>query len=388
MDCAEDLVCQLFDWFSSSGYVIRETFHALDSLWNSAGGFLSHHGEKIVAAASFSFGAWRWWVYREQVLHKRLEEYIRDSDERLGSTTTRMLDAILRPGRAVALPQPAFAIEVSQVLQGAGWRRMLGLGPVEWQTQQQLWRALIGVRKRQRIVSDAARSLQRQRAEIHTLRGALSASKARRLADQRHAGKYDGRALREFQSALQTETHRRDAEAKECEAFQFLRLGQRSHAEQSYEDVEEFAHDIGDARRRDLIIARARRYRAQIWQVEAPGGSVGALGLIGAGRNPDPKSALALRARYQPYQSWDAVEQAEMHYVAAYIANRYQAKNIEPQQLALSEANYREVLEKLPKRLVFVRQSTRALRAEAQAGLDRITLAKTGKYNTRWLMGG
>lgn len=84
MDCSEDLACQLFDWFSSNGYVVRETLVRLDALWNAAGGqishFLSEHGEKIVAALSFSFGVWRWWIYREHVLHKRLEEYIRESD--------------------------------------------------------------------------------------------------------------------------------------------------------------------------------------------------------------------------------------------------------------------------------------------------------------------
>lgn len=226
VDCSEDIVCQLLDWFSSSGYVLRESFHILDGLWNKAGGFFAEHGEKIVAALSFSFGVWRYWIYREKVLHKRLEEYIRESDERLGPTTSRMMSAILRPGRSAALPQPAFALELNEILDAQHWRKMFGVTPVGRQAERQLQRALLEIRKRERTVSDAARSLQRQRAEAHMLRGAVAASRARAMTNDKARGKLDGRALREFQSALQIDTHRRDAEAKECEAFQFLRLGQ------------------------------------------------------------------------------------------------------------------------------------------------------------------
>jgi hypothetical protein len=385
MECSEDIVCQLFDWFSSSGYVLRETFHWLDSLWNAAGGFFSKHGEKIVAALSFSFGAWRWWIYRERVLHKRLEEYIRESDERLGPTTSRMLEAILRPGRAVALPQPAYALELNDVLEGLGWRRFFGISPIGWQAERQLKRALKGVRLRERTVATAARSLQKQRAEVHMLRGALAVSKARSTSDDTLSGGRDGHALREFQRALQIDTHRRDAEAKECEAFQFLRLGQLDHALAAYEEMADFALAINDARKRDLLIARSKRYRAQLLQIRAPGGAAAALALIGAGPAAQPTSALRLRARHAPYVLWDAIEQAEVHFVAAYIAHRLGAGIIEPTQLALAHSQYSDVLAKAPRRLMFVRRSTRALRAEAMAGLERVTFGKIGNYDGHWL---
>lgn len=388
VDCSEDIVCQLFDWFSSSGYVVRLTLETLNSIWGSAGGLLAQHGEKIVAAASFSFGVWRWWIYREHVLHKRLEEYIKESDERLGPTTTRMMDAILRPGRGVAVAQPAYALELNRVLEAGGWRQLFGLGPVEAQTERQLRRALVGLRNRQRTVANASRSLQRQRAEVHMLKGAIAASKARRLVQQKKAGAQDGRALREFQSALQIATHCRDAEAKECEAFQLFRLGQHNLAETAYEEVEEYAREIEVERTRDLKTARAKRYRAQIWQATAPAGSMGALSLIGGTKDPDATSALQLRARYAPFQSWDAIEQAEMHYVAAYIAHRLGFTGIRAKQLVQSQFLYQEILAKLPKRLVFVPFSTRALRAEAQAGVDRVTLANVGNYDLKWLDGG
>jgi hypothetical protein len=292
-----------------------------------------------------------------------------------------MTEAILRPGRTASLTQPAFAIELGEILDRSDWRNFFGFAPVEQQTERQLRRALIGIRKRQQTVDDAARSLQRQRAEVHMLKGAIASAKARRTKDQRVAGQCDGRALREFQRTLQTETHRRDAEAKECEAFQFLRLGQRDLAETAYEELEDFARDVEDARKRDLLIARAKRYRAQILQANAAGGAMGALNLM---RGTDD-TALELRQNHAPFLKWDAIEQAEIHYVTAYIAHRLNARLIAAQQLALAESHYRDVIAKLPKRLVFIRSATRRLRAEGQAGADRVTCAKTGSYDTVWL---
>ena len=217
------------------------------------------------------------------------------------------------------------------------------------------------------------------------LKGAIAVSRARNTPRFAVAGRNDGQALREFQRALQCPTHRRDAEAKECEAFQFLRLGSLDQAEEAFEQLEDFARDIPDARKRDLFIARSKRFRAQILQTSAAAGALAALSIIGAGRSPAPSSALSLRQVHAPYQNWDAVEQAEIHFVAAYIAKRLSANVIEQRQLADAEASYGEVLLKLPKRLIFVHAATRRLRKEVQAGADRVTLAKAGNYDLNWL---
>ena len=338
MDCSEDLACPLFDWFTSHGYILRQAFAGFDALWNAAGGrittFFADHGEKLVAATSFAFAAYRWWIYRERILYKRLEEYISESDSRLEPTTSRMFEAILRPGRTPTLMQPAFALELGEIIEARGWRSVFGVKALERQTEKQLRRALIGIRKRERTVENAARSLQKQRAEVHMLKGAIAVSRARNTLRFALVGRNDGQALREFQRALQCPTHRRDAEAKECEAFQFLRLGRLDLAEDAYEQLEDFARDIPDARKRYLITARSKRYRAQILQANAAAGALAALSIIGGGRNPDPSSALAIRQIHAPYQNWDAIEQGEIHYVAAYIASRLNNANlIEQRQL-------------------------------------------------------
>ena len=228
MDCSEDIACQLIDWFTSNGFVVKQALHTIDRLWDAAGGhittFLAEHGEKLVAAASFCFAVWRWLVYRERVLYKRLEEYIQESDSRLGPTTSLMFEAMLRSGRTPTLRQPAFALELGEILEGRGWRSFFGIKPIERQTEKQLRSALIGIRKRERTVENATRSLQKQRAEVHMLKGAIAVSRARNTPRFVLSGQNDGQALREFQRALQCPTHRRDAEAKECEAFPSARI--------------------------------------------------------------------------------------------------------------------------------------------------------------------
>ena len=389
MECGEDLACHLFDWLVNNGYVVKQAFDALDVIWRETGWhigeFLKQHGEKLVALASFSFAVWRWWIYRERTLHNRLEEYIRDSDARLKPATSQVVDALLRPGRTAALPQPAFAIELRDILSTHGWRSYFRISTVERQAERQLGRTLRGIRKRERIVREASLSLQEQRAQAHLIAGAVATSRARRKTDRNAAARDDHKALREFQEVLQFHAHARDVIAKEYEAFQFLRLAERDLALQAYLDLEAFAESLPDAKDRDLTIARSRRYRAQILQAMAgPNGSLAAWGLIGQA-NED--SALQLRAHHAPYSGWAAIEQAEIHYVAAYIASNFNNwVNHQPTNLSNAKNAYESVLIALPTRRFFVSAADRRLRDEARAGIQRVRNAVAGTYDNQWLM--
>jgi len=164
MDCgADDLGCRLLEWLFTHSHAIKQTLEFLDALWGDAGGqiirFLKEHGEKLIALASFSFAVWRWWIYRERILHKRLEEYINESDARLEPAAKQTVEVILRPGRTAALPQPAFALELQDILVTQGWRSRFQLSSVERQAEKQFGRALRGIRRRQQTVRAASRSL-------------------------------------------------------------------------------------------------------------------------------------------------------------------------------------------------------------------------------------
>jgi hypothetical protein len=390
MDCgAEELLCRLIEWLSHNAYAVRQTLEFLDTLWSSAGGqiadFLRDHGEKLIALLSFSFAVWRWWRYREGILHKRLEEYIRESDARLGPASDQTMEAILRPGRTAALPQPAFAVELRDILDTNGWGTFFRFSSVERHAERQFGRTLRRMRNRQRIARAATQSLHDQQARVHLLAGAVAASRARRTTDSRRASLCDHAALREFQKVLQFPAHHRDVVAKECEAFQLLRLRKHAEAARAYLELEEFAGALPDQRQRDLVVARAKRFRAQIRQAkQTNGGSLRAWTLIASIRNPE--CAVQLRARYGAYESWEAIEQAEIHFVSAWIASKLGYVVEEQDHLSNAEENYCDVLGKVPRRAIFVSFPKRALRDEASAGRDRVRRARAGQYDQQWLM--
>ena len=73
----DDTLCEFATWFFENGHQLKDAIKPLTALWEGAFGgdswFLSYvreHSEKIIAAASLAFGIWRWWVYREAILHK------------------------------------------------------------------------------------------------------------------------------------------------------------------------------------------------------------------------------------------------------------------------------------------------------------------------------
>lgn len=390
MDCgSNEPLCQLFDWLSRHPHTIKQTLEFVDGLWNEAGGqlikFLKEHGEKLIAIASFSFGVWRWWIYRERILHKRLEEYIRESDARLEPASAQAVRALLRPGKTAALPQPAFALELQDILASTGWHSLSQFASVERQAERKLGRTLRGIRKRQQIARAALQSLLEQQTQVHLLAGAIATSRARRKADRRLASRNDHAALREFRKVLQFPTRSRDVIAKELEAFQLLRLGERADAMKAYGHLETFAGALTDLRQRDLTIARAKRFRAQILQANAgDAGAVNAWNLI-AGNN-NPQCTVRLRGPYGPFIEWYAIEQAEIHYVAAWIAHMADYVIEEPAHLSSAEAVLNEVAASLPKRRWFVSHAKRTLRDEARAGLKRVEAARTGAYDEAWLL--
>ena len=75
----------------------------------------------LATVASTSFAIYKWWNYREAVLHRRLDEYIAESDRRLIASRDRVIEIITRPDRRTKLRNPAFAFELYGVLERNNW---------------------------------------------------------------------------------------------------------------------------------------------------------------------------------------------------------------------------------------------------------------------------
>ncbi|MGE0626294.1 MAG: hypothetical protein AB7O43_00615 [Hyphomicrobiaceae bacterium] len=395
MECGPaEYWCHFLAWFSENSEFLKQ-LPQLSDWWAAAFGsegwlmaFIQQHGEKIIAAASLAFAIWRWWVYRERILHKRLDEYLRESDARLAPTSAQVVEALLRPGRTASLPQPAFAVELRDILDTNGWRYWFGLSTLNAQANWQLGRRLAGIRNRMKIARDAISSLQKEQAQLHMIAGAVAAARARRVKDRTKGEKFDKIALREFQKVMQLPGHQRDIIAKENEAYQWLRIGNLRRAMEAFEELEILATDIEDEQKKAYVIARSKRFRAQMLQTMADGGAAAAwIKMTADSGSINGPGALELRSKFEPDGRWETIEQAEMHYVTAYIAFKCNYSVREPQQLQLAEARYEDVCDNLPKWFWLLKREHRTLCAEAKRGLARVRRVNEnpGDYDEAWL---
>lgn len=134
-----------------------------------------------------------------------------------------------------------------------------------------------------------------------------------------------------------------------------------------------------------MTIARAKRYRAQILQANAGDAGAGAAwGLIGNQQNSE--CAVQLRGRYGPFTDWDAIEHAEVHFVAAWVAHMLGFGPREAAHLSSAESAYGDILARLPKRRWLVPLAKKRLREEGRAGLTRVERGKSGNYDRDWLL--
>jgi hypothetical protein len=323
----------------------------LQQIWHGAFDWITWITQELRANAStifglagFSFGIWRWWYYRESVLHRRLREYLAEQDRRLYQARSHILDAIFRPGRKREFAYPLFAVKpLRALLRRRRWDSLWGVGRIEKVADRNLDSALRFIERRVEVASGMLKSLLAQRASAHLLKGAIASARAAQARGVTERVDLEDKALVQFRLALQVPEHEADAQVKEYEAHQLRRLGHLREAATAYEELEALAAYIRDERTRHLTLARAKRYRAEILQAQVyldwkkgnrdAAGSGVASSLI----NNQEAGALALRTPFGPFREWDAVEQGEIHYVSAFVYHHLDAVIQEPIQLGLAE---------------------------------------------------
>ncbi len=354
-------------------------------------GFLRDHGEKLIGLAGLSFGIYKWWRYRETILHKRLEEYLRENDRRLLDGQTYVLQALQRPAPGQRFKLPLFASKALQnVLRERNWDRTLVAANVGQSADWQLSKAIESIERRIEAADKTVGSLRQQLATAHIIKGAIASSGEPASSD---GGAIEGSldALTSFRSALQIPGHDRNLTAKELEAHQLRKLRFFAQAKQAYEDVQRLAATTNDYRTQRLAAARAKQHQAEIiqaqWSVPLPGGgrqfngSQNAWALV----NPNvSESALAIRKNFAPFRGWDLLDEGHLNYLAAFVAHNL-GFNLQ-RQARLEEARtaYKGVLAS-PVR-VWTRRSKRRLRQRAVEGLVRVETAQdNGVFDWRWL---
>lgn len=399
MNCGgDDLFCQGMTWLEHNEFIASTMAELVSRLGTKASGFIGaialfveHNAQAIFGAGGLAFGIWRWWRYREQILHRRLEEYLEESDARLKHGQQYVLDALQRPGPGQPFKLPLFASEaLRSVLRERRWDHSQSAIQVASSADWQLSQAIEKIERQLRTADDNVTSLRQQFATAHILRGAIAASVARRIPS--NANQDNNFALTEFRTVLQIPGHEADLTAKEFEAHQLRKLGHLNEALASYQEMERMASAVEDRRRQSILISRAKRYQAEMLQAcSTQLSDSGEIVLRGNGNayalisKTQVRSALDLRKEFAPFQNWDAIEQGDINYVAALISSNLGFNLVEAQHLDDAETAYSSALGEMPQRRFWHRGASRRIHTTAMSGLAMVEKARRGIYDAAWL---
>lgn len=344
---------------------------------------LKDFGQFIIGMFGICFGVWRWWRHHEKALHIRLAKYLDENDQRLIEGQSYILGALNRPRPGQPGKLPLFASpQLRRVFKRYNWDGTVFATGIEPSVSKQLEEAQGWVERRLSAAERSSQTLKQQLATVHLLRGALAASD---LDSQMEA-------LSSFRAVTQMPGQEGNLVAKELEAHTLRKLGRFDDAFTAYSEMEALASAGAMDRQQWLSVAKAKRYQAEM--IQAAAASVDANGTIAfratnAANLVSPKieeSALTIRARFAPFEDWEQIDQADLHYFTAFLANICQYTKMEPEQLQKAQDAYDDILFGRTRRKLPLRMG-RLLR-EAEAGRDRVRAAKNGNYDTRWLFPG
>lgn len=394
MDCGQDTLCHVLSLITDNELAARKFTDLVVKFGQGATGgfavavdFVKNYGQTIIGLLGFSFGVWRWWLYHERVLHKRLEKYIKESDQRLQPVQEDLIEIIQRPGPSQAFSVPIFAdADLASVLRERRWDTSVHSLSVARNADWQLGNAIDRINRRLEVATSATASLQKQLAAANTLRGAIASS----LYDTRSKAEL---ALACFRSTLRLPHHRMSIFAKELEAHQLRRLGDYKRAAKAYEELLTLSSTL-DAPQQSAMNARAKRYLAEIVQAQkildffcgttpSPA-STRAKDLMLA--NEGAPGALIIKSNFPAYQGWDLLESGEMNYFASFVCALLGARVLAEDQLDDAIDCFNTVIESLGSQGAAHLRAHRKLLAQAQLGLERAKKASNRNYDIAWLV--
>lgn len=388
MECgSQDALCELTNWLSQNDLLapwLVEVISRFGVQANGVAGQLAQlvrdYGQTIVGLVGVTFGFWRWWRYREHILHRRLAEYIAEKDRRLEQGTLRIIELIQRPAPGQQFKDPLFIdADLKVVLRERNWDKPAYALGVAKSSDVSLGRAIESIKRRLGIAEGDLASLRQQLASAYAIRGTIAASMAGRGTE----AEMNSRALSYFRSALALPGHENDFELRELEAHQMRKLG-LAGADEAYTGLCELADSLSPLRRRAISFARAKRYLSEVMRPYAP---LAANQMMRSTQDAQPHfpGALKLISDQEPLEGWERLEKADMHYYTALGAHELGFVVIAPAQLADAETEYRRVATELGRRRWLRPRKFRHLRTRAHDGLRRVAAAREGNYDTSWL---
>lgn len=344
----------------------------------------------VLALFSIAFALWKYWRYNDRTMHIRLAEYMDAHDKRLRNSAIDFHRAIRRPQPGQGPEDPHFAnAELRAVLKERNWYRSFTLLSVERSADQQLSLALEKIDRQINLAKKQIQALQNQEQNAHLLRGAIASSAPE--ARSWHQSGQSQFALTHIRNAKAVRAADPNNQALELEAIELQKMFRLDDAEQAYTNLVEAAKRTAPGKDQDFQIARAKRALIEIKQRRS-------IVALTQGNQPTPQSLkaytivtdaenpAALRNRHGPHSGWDAIDSAELHYLAALVCRLGGATRKEPRFLDESEREYQNAAFNIPTWSVLRTRYQQSLLEAAESGLRRVARARTeGVYDFAWV---
>lgn len=409
MECgASDFVCHAIQLIAENEYLAGGIAEQLGKYWETSGGtagvianLLRDFGQLAVGIIGGAFGFYRYWIYRERILHERLVEYLSEQDVRLSGAGESLLASIQRPSPGQRFADPIFAPkELRSVLRERRWHLPAVKSAVAWSALKELEIATKSINNR---IAASERSLQSHREQLataHLAQGAIKAIAAELTTDRRWQDrkKLNIETLDHLRQVQEIGTPTKWLEAQELEAHQLRKLGNFDAADKVLSDLIASANRLPIPKSRDLRVARWKRYRAELAQIkkllqhasDSAGSSTKASGIayrLLMTSDPSNICVIELFERHAGKLSeWEQFEKAETHYLVATIADLRGFTDIRDVQLSLARTEYNQVLARTSKPMIGMADPFKTLRDKADCGLERLDRAEAGKFDIEWLI--
>jgi len=259
----------------ATSWFVRFAVQQVTDVFNKVIDALRPHLHSLIALGSLSFAIWKWWRYREAALFRRLKEFVEKEVVNLRTGRTDLLDIICRPspGQVVAAVPLFSEPRLQTVFFKRHWGWVLSSKDPVTRTERRLDRALEKIDKQLAWTKMRETHFREQRATAHLIKGAIASARSERATSAQNWWRLNRDALAQFRSVLSEPDNENDIEAIEYSGHQYWRLAVLDKALDSFEKMGKLAATIKADKlegqlKRDLALARAKRYQAEIRRLQ------------------------------------------------------------------------------------------------------------------------
>jgi tetratricopeptide (TPR) repeat protein len=267
------------------------------------------HLQNIFALASGAFAAWKWYQARESVVFRRLSKILNEEESRLRHARADLMRIVHRPAPGVTVQQPRYALPaIKQLLKKRRWNSVFGVTDTVTATDRKLKRVVQKLQDQEKLLTERLAQFRQQRATAFLMQGAIASARAAHVIPSPKAREFNATAVERYRFALDIPGNDADLDALEHLGCQLRQLQEPEEAWSVFDKLEAAIAAIKPSKQRDVMLARAKRNKAQIEGQDTRTNAMNAL-----------DAAIAILAQHQPLSGHDLLELAYVNEALASV---------------------------------------------------------------------